>query len=92
MHGESYKMSLNWGEITWGSYENNLKMGVWERVTNSGYFFNKDFEPQTVSFPYVNEDFFKGKATFKKQDYSVLFVSGTYYSVDKGKVVSQKTL
>lgn len=87
MDGECFKMSVNWSETTKGRYSNNKKVGVWEKLVNSGYCVFTGSEIDKVTFPFVNDDYYLGKVSCKKSDYSVNLINGTYFSVDKGKVV-----
>lgn len=69
MDGNSYKMSLNWGEINKGSYEMNKKIGEWEKLTNNGYCIKTLNNETKVTFPYINEDYYEGKINYKRETY-----------------------
>lgn len=85
LDGKTYKMSLNWGEITKGEYSMNKKTGIWERLTNSGYNIITGQSADQVTFPFINNDVFEGKVGFKRESYEVTFRSGVYTSVEKGR-------
>ena len=65
----------------------NKKEGLWEKMMNTGYCIITGGEHDKVTFPFVNEDYYIGKVHCKKTDYTITLVNGTYYTVEKGKVV-----
>lgn len=92
MDGSSYKMSLNWGEISKGSYQLNKKVGVWEKLTNNGYCMIQDKNETKVTFPYINDDYYEGKISYKWEDYQLIFLKGTYVSMKKERQMDHKKL
>ena len=85
-------MSLNWGEINKGDYENDKKVGAWEKMTNNGYCILTENNVTKVTFPYVNQDYYEGKVDYKRESYQLTFINGKYFSIQKDRVVDEKKL
>jgi len=93
--GLTYRMRIQWGEISEGSCFNNKKVGKWKRLLTRGYEIVGDVNETkgTVRFPYMNDDSFFGdlEINWKSDDkpYKCSLKSGTYYFAGEDSVVRE---
>ena len=89
-NGEYYKMSINWGCISSGFSKNNIKCGFTKKIFNNGFYLNYEIgklEAATVTFPFFNKDFYKGKVILDENNtFSIILSKGIYYEfIDDNK-------
>jgi hypothetical protein len=93
--GTTYRMRIQWGEISEGSCIKNKKVGKWKRLLTRGYEIIGDvYETKgTVRFPYMNDDSFVGELeiNWKSDDkpYKCYLKSGKYYYCGEDSVVRE---
>lgn len=87
INGNSYKMSINWGEITNGNCEMDVKVGKWVKFLNKGYKveYNIKEKEAKVTFPFLNEDYYQGIVQFNSKKYGLNLKKGIYYLKKKSK-------
>lgn len=93
--GLTYRMRIQWGEISEGSCLKNKKTGKWKRLLTRGYEIVGDVSETkgTVRFPYMSDDSFVGELeiNWKSDDkpYKCNLKSGTYYYTGEDSVVRE---
>lgn len=86
LHGKYNCNYISGGYCYEGNYEHGKRVGKWKYQTVKGYLFegDADFKNGTVTFPYMNEDYFTGEVEIKFQN--IIFRNGTYnYKESSGK-------
>ena len=81
INGKSSKMSINWGEITNGNCEMDIKVGKWVKFLNKGYRVEYKIKEKgaKVTFPYLNDDYYEGIVQYNSKKYGLTLKKGIYY-------------
>lgn len=71
-------MSINWGEMVWGSCKDNKKVGSWSKMTNKGFFIEGEIgkEEVKISFPFLTDDYIHGNISYNSKTYEMVIISG----------------
>lgn len=81
--GDYYKMSVNWGFVESGSVRDGVKVAGVKKMFNNGFYLSYEMgklEKATVTFPFLNRDYFKGKVVLDVEDsFSIVLSKGVYY-------------
>lgn len=86
LHGKYLCNYISGGYCYEGTYDHDKRVGKWKYQTVRGYFFegDQDFKNGTVTFPFMNEDYFTGEVEIKFQN--ITFKNGVYnYRDSTGK-------
>lgn len=94
LSGSCYKMALNWGEISQGTYKEDKKVGVWKKLLNNGYYLKQiqSKKQVVVTFPFLFGDKFEGDVgslVKNQQKQGIYFQNGTYQFQGTQKLLFQ---
>lgn len=82
LHGKYVCNYISGGYCYEGTYDHGKRSGKWKYHTVRGYFFegDQDFKNGTITFPFMNEDYFTGEVEIKFQN--ITFKNGVYNCKD----------